>query len=104
MPGDTLRHWKAPSFGYFRLAKEVHAVQVCAFVHLSPFLFFLKKITLQKYETIRQFFQVFEILSKNTCFCNILKIFSGKYYRFLKMFVSMVLLWEKDSDRNNLTR
>ena len=52
MPGDTLQHRKAPSFGYFRLAKEVHAVQVCAFVHLSPF-FFSKKITPQKYETIR---------------------------------------------------
>ena len=28
MPGDTLRHWKAPLFGYFRLAKEVHAAEV----------------------------------------------------------------------------
>ena len=53
MPGDTLRHWKAPLFGYFRLAKKVHAVQVCAFVHLSPVFVFLKKITLQNYETIR---------------------------------------------------
>ena len=53
MPGDTLRHRKAPSFGYFRLAKEVHAAEVCAFVHLSPVFVFLKKITLQNYETIR---------------------------------------------------
>ena len=43
-------------------------------------------------------------MCKNTFFCNILKIFSGRYYRLLKMFVSMVLLWDKDSDRNNLTR
>ena len=53
MPGDTLRHRKAPLFGYFRLAKEVHAAEVCAFVHLSPVFVFLKKITLQNYETIR---------------------------------------------------
>ena len=88
MPGDTLRHRKAPSFGYFRLAKEVHAVQVCAFVHLSPF-FFSKKITPQKYETIRLLFQVFEILCKNTFFLQ----YSQNFFRQILPFSQNVCLY-----------
>lgn len=69
MPGDTLRHWKAPAFGYFRLAKEVHAAEVCAFVHLSPFLFFLKKSRCKNTKQSDNFFRILKNNQKNMKQC-----------------------------------
>ena len=66
MPGDTLRHRKALSFGYFRFAKEVHAAEVCAFVHLSPVFVFLKESRCKITKQSDNFFRILKIKSKKS--------------------------------------